>query len=201
MNKPNIKLIGNRVLIKITEVSDKTSGGIIIPEFAKEKPTEGIVVVVGDGEKEKPMVVKENDRVFFSLHSGTEVTIDDIKGYVIMREPDVTLIVDGDKITPIGDRILVEMNQDNGETKTSGGIIIPETARKEREPQGKVVAVGGGNDKEPLSVKIGDTIFFGRFAGSEMKIKGKDFMIIRESDVFLITNGDVKVETEEQLVM
>lgn len=89
------------------------------------------------------------------------------------------------KIRPLHDRILVKRLKE--EEQTAGGIIIPESA-KEAPAEGKVVAVGPGRTDEsgktvPLGVKAGDTIIFSKYAGSEVKIKGEDHLIMREEDV------------------
>ena len=87
------------------------------------------------------------------------------------------------KVKPLADRVLVE--QAPAETKTSGGIIIPDTA-KEKPMRGKIVAVGNGKPDEPLTVKAGDTVLYGKYAGTEINIDGKDFLIMRESDIYAI---------------
>ena len=93
-----IQPLYDRVLVKRVEEEEKTKGGIIIPDTAKEKPVEGIVVAVGsgkiEGEKNKkvPLEVKEGDRVLFSKYAGSEITIDD-KEHLIMKEEDIIAIV------------------------------------------------------------------------------------------------------------
>ncbi len=89
------------------------------------------------------------------------------------------------KIRPLNDRILVKRVEE--ESKTKGGIIIPDTA-KERPHEGEVIAVGNGKVLEdgkriPLEVKVGDRIIFSRYAGTEVKIEGYEHLIIREDDV------------------
>ena len=89
------------------------------------------------------------------------------------------------KFRPLHDRVVIEPL--DTETKTAGGIIIPETA-KEKPMQGKVVAVGpGGRDEagkvHKLDVKKGDTVLYGKWSGTEVKIDGKDLMIMKESDI------------------
>jgi len=86
-------------------------------------------------------------------------------------------------LKPLADRVLVEPAQ--AEEKTSSGIIIPDTA-KEKPQKGSVVAVGEGKKDEPLTVKAGDTILYGKYAGTEVTIDGKEYLIMRESDIFAI---------------
>jgi chaperonin GroES len=86
-------------------------------------------------------------------------------------------------IKPLADRVLVEPQA--AETKTASGIIIPDSA-KEKPQQGKVVAVGNGTKDAPLTVKVGDTVLYGKYAGTELKLEGNDYLIMKESDIFAI---------------
>ena len=86
-------------------------------------------------------------------------------------------------ITPLADRVLVEPAA--AEEKTASGIIIPDTA-KEKPQRGTVVAAGNGKSDEPMTVKVGDTILYGKYAGTELSVEGKDYLIMRESDIFAI---------------
>jgi chaperonin GroES len=71
------------------------------------------------------------------------------------------------------------------EEKTSGGIIIPDTA-KEKPQRGEVVAAGPGKKDEPVTVKAGDTVLYGKYSGTEINVEGQDFLIMRESDILAI---------------
>lgn len=84
-------------------------------------------------------------------------------------------------IKPLGDRVIIEPAA--AEEKTASGIIIPDTA-KEKPQQGKVIAVGNGLPDEPLTVKEGDTVLYGKFSGTEVSIDNKIFLMMRESDIF-----------------
>ena len=95
------------------------------------------------------------------------------------------------KFRPLHDRIVVE--RIDAEAKTAGGIIIPDTA-KEKPQQGKVVAVGpGGRDESgkliPIDVKTGDRVLFGKWSGTEVKIDGVEFLIMKESDIMGVLIG------------
>lgn len=87
------------------------------------------------------------------------------------------------KIKPLADRVLVEAAQ--AEEKTAGGIIIPDTA-KEKPQRGTVVAVGAGKKDEPMTVKAGDNVLYGKYAGTEINYEGKDYLIMKESDILAI---------------
>jgi len=87
------------------------------------------------------------------------------------------------KIKPLADRVLVE--PEAAEETTASGIIIPDTA-KEKPQRGKVVAVGNGKKDEPITVKEGDTVLYGKYSGTEISLNGTDYLIMRESDIFAI---------------
>ncbi len=86
-------------------------------------------------------------------------------------------------IKPLADRVIVEPAP--AEEKTPGGIIIPDTA-KEKPQKGTVVAVGPGKKDEPTTVKVGDKVLYGKYAGTEINIDGKEYLIMRESDIYAI---------------
>lgn len=86
-------------------------------------------------------------------------------------------------IKPLADRVLVEPAQ--AEEKTAAGIIIPDTA-KEKPQKGTVVAVGPGKKDEPMTVKVGDVVLYGKYAGTELTVNGGNYLIMRESDIVAI---------------
>lgn len=88
----NIKPLADRVLIKVAPAEEKTAGGIIIPDTAKEKPLQGEVLAVGNGTKDEEMVLKAGDTVLYGKYAGTEVELDGEK-YLIMRQSDVLAVL------------------------------------------------------------------------------------------------------------
>tara|TARA_B100000795_G_scaffold8704_1_gene6135 strand:- start:1544 stop:1822 length:279 start_codon:yes stop_codon:yes gene_type:complete len=86
-------------------------------------------------------------------------------------------------IKPLADRVLIEPAQ--AETTTISGIIIPDTAQ-EKPQKGTVVAVGKGTKDEEMTVVVSDTVLYGKYAGTELKLEGKDYLIMRESDLLAI---------------
>ncbi|MFZ6051056.1 co-chaperone GroES [Halocola ammonii] len=86
-------------------------------------------------------------------------------------------------VKPLADRVLVEPAP--AEEKTASGIIIPDSA-KEKPQRGTVVAVGPGKKDEPTSVSVGDNVLYGKFSGTELSVEGKDYLIMREADIFAI---------------
>ena len=91
-------------------------------------------------------------------------------------------------LKPLGDRVIIELVQ--SEEKTASGIVLPDTA-KEKPQEGKVVAVGAGTvldngERVPLEVAVGDSIIFSKYAGTEVKYDGKEYLILRESDILAV---------------
>jgi chaperonin GroES len=86
-------------------------------------------------------------------------------------------------VTPLHDRVIVRAAA--AEEKTAGGIIIPDTA-KEKPQKGTVVAVGTGKKDEPMTVKVGDTVLYGKYAGTEIMIETEELLIMRESDILAV---------------
>ncbi len=85
------------------------------------------------------------------------------------------------KFKPLADRVLIEPTA--AETKTASGLIIPDTA-KEKPMEGTVVAVGPGKTDEPMTVTVGSKVLYGKYSGTEIKLDGKDYLIVKESDLF-----------------
>jgi chaperonin GroES len=86
-------------------------------------------------------------------------------------------------IKPLSDRVLIEPNP--AEEKTAGGLFIPDTA-KEKPLAGKVVAVGPGTAEVTMEVKVGDQVLYGKYAGTEINVEGKDYLIMRQNDILAI---------------
>lgn len=87
------------------------------------------------------------------------------------------------KLKPLADRVLIEPKE--AETKTASGIYIPDTAR-EKPQQGKVIAVGPGTKDEKMEVKAGDNVLYGKYSGTEITVEGKDYLIMKQSDILAI---------------
>ena len=86
-------------------------------------------------------------------------------------------------ITPLADRVIIK--QAEAETTTASGIIIPDNAQ-EKPQEGSVIAVGKGTKENPITVKKGDNVLYGKYAGTELKHKGEDYLIMKESDILAI---------------
>ena len=85
------------------------------------------------------------------------------------------------KLQPLADRVVIK--PEPAEEETKGGIIVPDTA-KEKPQKGDVVAVGDGKKDEPMTVKQGDKVLYGKYAGTEVSIEGEDYLIMRETDIY-----------------
>ena len=86
-------------------------------------------------------------------------------------------------IKPLADRVLVKPKE--AETKTASGLYIPDTA-KEKPQEGKVIAAGPGKKDEPMEVKVGDEVIYGKYAGTEVTVEGKKYLIVKQSDILAI---------------
>ncbi|SHJ41607.1 co-chaperone GroES [Aquimarina spongiae] len=89
----------------------------------------------------------------------------------------------GVNIKPLSDRVVVEPLP--AETQTASGLFIPDSAQ-EKQQKGKVAAVGNGKKDHEMTVKVGDTVLYGKYAGTELKLDGKDYLIMREDDILAI---------------
>lgn len=87
------------------------------------------------------------------------------------------------KIKPLADRVLVKPQE--AEERTASGIIIPDSA-KEKPQKGVVVAAGSGSKDEKMEVKVGDVVLYGKYAGSELSVEGKDYLMMRQSDILAV---------------
>ena len=86
-------------------------------------------------------------------------------------------------IKPLADRVVIEPKE--AETRTASGIYIPDTA-KEKPQQGKIVAAGPGKKDEPMEVKVGDEVLYGKYAGTEVTVNEKKYLIVKQSDILAI---------------
>ena len=105
-------------------------------------------------------------------------------GIICEKKVIITIYIMGKlNINPLADRVLVEPAA--AETKTSSGIIIPDTA-KEKPQKGNIVAVGPGTKDNPVTVKVGDVVLYGKYSGTELNHDGKDYLIMKENDILAI---------------
>ncbi len=187
---PNFRPLYDHVLISRKQAADRV-GSIIIPDAHKEKMLEGTVLAVGQGIVNpqtgilRPADVKVGDRVLFgSQHVGTDVKIED-KDLVVCRQNDLATIVREDgTLAPLFDRLVVQRAEG---VKQIGRIFVPDSAVTKTQ-EGIVVALGSGailvsGKQMAWDIALGDRVLFGKYSGSEVKVDGKELLILREDDV------------------
>jgi chaperonin GroES len=191
----SLKPLGDRVLVKIKTVEEKTTGGILLPTTAQSKPQGGEVVAVGEGRTIGPnkvaVGVEAGAQVVYSKYAGTEVEFNG-SNHLILKEDDIIGILDTDDIKdlkPLNDRVLIKVAE--VEEKTSGGLFLTE-ASKEKPSIGTVVAVGPGpldeeGKRKPLSVSSGNSVLYSKYAGNDFKgTDGSEYIALRASDVMAV---------------
>ncbi|KAK9110104.1 hypothetical protein Sjap_018164 [Stephania japonica] len=169
----SIKPLGDRVLVKIKTVEEKTIGGIFLPTTAQTKPQSGEVVAIGEGR------TVGKTKVDIGIQTGAQ-------------EDDIVGLLDTDDIKdlkPLNDRVLIKVAE--AETKTAGGLLLTEAA-KEKPSIGTVIAVGPGpldeeGKRKPLTVSTGNTVLYSKYAGNEFKgADGSDYITLRATDVMAV---------------
>ncbi|KAH9616754.1 hypothetical protein KSS87_012670 [Heliosperma pusillum] len=191
----SIKPLADRVLVKIKEPEEKTTGGILLPTTAVTKPQAGEVVAVGEGKtigKNKiDFSVETGAQVVYSKYAGTELEFNG-SNHLLLKEDDIVGILETDDIKdlkPLNERVLIKIAE--AEQKTAGGLLLTE-ASKEKPSVGTVIAVGPGpldeeGKRKPLSVSAGNTVMFSKYAGNEFKGKdGSEYIALRASDVMAV---------------
>ncbi|RWR95863.1 chaperonin, chloroplastic-like protein [Cinnamomum micranthum f. kanehirae] len=190
----SIKPLGDRVLVKIKTVDEKTTGGILLPSTAQTKPQGGEVVAVGEGKtigKSKVGIsIQTGAQVVYSKYAGTEVEFNGSK-HLILKDDDIVGILETDEIKdlkPLNDRVLIKVAE--VEEKTAGGLLLTEAA-KEKPSIGTVIAVGPGpfdeeGNRKPLIVTPGETVLYSKYAGNDFKGSDGEYIALRASDVMAV---------------
>ncbi|KAJ8609341.1 hypothetical protein CTAYLR_009294 [Chrysophaeum taylorii] len=190
-----IEPLGNYLLIRVAASLDATTGGVLLPDKAKEKPTEGIVVACGPGRTHPdtgvlmPVPVAEGDRVLYGKYDGTSLKYCG-EDHQLIRDDDVLLAWEGDKtldsVRPVRDRLLLEVTKVE-DTTTTGIALAPGVAEQQKTSAGTVIKVGEGRLASsgtimPMPVEVGYSVKYRDYAGSEVKIEGKDYVVCRMID-------------------
>lgn len=191
----SIKPLGDRVLVKIKTVEEKTDGGILLPTTAQTKPQAGEVVAVGEGKtigKAKlDISVKSGAQVIYSKYAGTELEFNGAN-HLILKEDDIVGILETDEIKdlkPLNDRVFIKVAE--AEEKTVGGLLLTE-ASKEKPSIGTVISVGPGpldeeGNRKPLPVAPGSTVMYSKYAGNDFKgSDGTNYIALRASEVMAV---------------
>lgn len=184
--------LSNFVLVKVREAAAETAGGIVLPDQAKEKPTEGTVISTGPGKifletnVEVPVPVTAGQNVLYGKYDGSKVDYDQAE-HTLIRDTDILLIYDGDRMTiesatPAWDRILVKV--DSSQESTNSGIMLVQSSEfKAKASEGQVVSVGPGRltstgDRAPMNIAAGEYVKFREYAGTEIRIEGVDYLVV-----------------------
>jgi len=188
--------VGDYVLVKVDEGKAQTSGGIIMPDQAKEKPTEGVVAACGPGRNHADtgvllkMPVAEGERVLYGKFDGQPLKYggDD---HQLIRDDDVLLAwAEGaatlETVRCIRDRVLVAVTKVE-DTTSSGLALAPGAAEQTKTSAGQVVKVGDGKVASdgsliPVPVAVGEYVKFRDYAGAEVKLGGNDYVLCKASD-------------------
>ncbi|CAK9865315.1 unnamed protein product [Sphagnum jensenii] len=190
-----LKPLGDRILLKIQAVGEKSAGGILLPTTAQTKPQGGVVVAIGEGktvgDKKLDISVNIGAQVVYSKYAGTEVEFNG-ESHLLLKEEDVVGLLSGDdakELQPLNDRVLVQVSET--ESQTAGGVLLTESA-KEKPVIGTVIATGPGTygedgERKPVEVSSGDHVLYSKYAGNEFKNKdGVQFVVLRVSDILAI---------------
>jgi len=189
--------LSNYILVKNKAALSSTAGGIILPDKAQEKPTEGVAVSCGPGRIhpetgiEIPMPIKPGDSVIYGKFDGTKVEYDGTD-HTFIRDDDVLVVYSGDEVTLsnlrlIRDQVLVKLEKE--EDATPSGIVIAQVSENKKRPDhGEVIAYGEGRvasngNLTPMPIKAGEVVKFRDYAGSEIKIAGQDYLVVRVTDI------------------
>eukprot|EP01031_Cornospumella_fuschlensis_P040735 gene40735-49680_t len=186
----------NNLLIKVKEVAKSTPGGLVLPDNAKERPTEGTVVAAGPGKVHPEtailleMSVRVGDSVLYGKYDGTELKYNDAN-HQLIKDDDVLLIYKEpltlETVQCAKDNVLVRLPPK--EEKTATGIFVAAAdSGAKRGDWGHVVCVGpgkqaAGGQRLPVPLKPGDGVRFRDYAGNQVKIEGKDYVVVKAVDI------------------
>ena len=178
------------------EAAAQTLGGIVLPDQAKEKPSEGTVVSAGPGKLDPttnvliPMPVEAGSRVLYGKFDGAKVNYDGVE-HTLIRDEDILLTYTGEELTlagatPMSDRMLVKVAKE-GEATASGIMVAPTSGGSSKPSEGEVVAVGNGKiaangSPVPMAMSVGEWVKFRDYAGSEVRIEGSDYIVVRAGE-------------------
>jgi chaperonin GroES len=189
--------LNNFILVKTAEAVEETTGGILLTGKAKLVKTEGTVVAAGPGKTHPDsgtvfeIPVSKGDGVVYGRFDGTEVDISGEK-HTLIRDDDILVKFTGgeltmDSVEVVRDNVLVFVERK--EVETEGGILIAKSSKSEQKPStGEVVKVGPGKmaangELMAMEVAIGDIVKFRDFAGNEVEIQGKEYCVVKMSDI------------------
>lgn len=191
--------VANFILVKVKDTLTATSGGILLPDQSKERPTEGLVIAAGPG-KVHPFTavtienpIKEGMSVLYGKFDGKAVEYND-DACQLIRDDDCLLYYEGvtmklDNVYPVRDYVLIELDEDPETLSTSSGVVVANQVMADSLPcEGTVVKVGegrmasNGQITKP-QVEVGERVKFKDYAGNEVKIDGKEYTVVKMIDI------------------
>jgi len=203
----------NFILVKVKDTLTATSGGILLPDQSKERPTEGLVIAAGKG-KIHPFTairihnpIKEGMSVLYGKYDGKSITYNDDSCQMI-RDDDCLLYYEGvtmklDNVFPVRDYVLVALDEDPESLETSSGVVISSQVVAEDVPcEGTVVKVGEGRlnssgELSPSPVGVGERVKFKDYAGNDVRIDGKSYSVVKMIDILCSLNKEVQSMRKE----
>lgn len=203
----------NFILVKVKDTLTATSGGILLPDQSKERPTEGLVIAAGKG-KIHPFTairihnpIKEGMSVLYGKYDGKAIVYNDDSCQMI-RDDDCLLYYEGvtmklDNVFPVRDYILVAFDENRESLETSSGVVIASQVVADDVPcEGTVVKVGEGRlnssgEFSPSPVNVGERVKFKDYAGNDVTIDGKPYSVVKMVDVLCSMSKEVEAMREE----
>lgn len=191
--------VGNFILVRVKDTLTATEGGILLPDQAKERPTEGLVIAAGPG-KVHPFTavridnpIKEGVSVLYGKFDGKSIIYNDDACQMI-RDDDCLLYYDGvtmnlENVVPVRDYVLIALDEDPDTLATSSGVVIANQVMADDVPcEGVVVKVGEGRmasngELTSSPVTVGDRVKFKDYAGNDIKIDGKPYSMVKMVDI------------------
>ncbi len=207
-----IKPLRNFILVKVKDTLTATSGGILLPDQSKERPTEGLVIAAGKG-KIHPFTairihnpIKEGMSVLYGKYDGKAIMYNDDSCQMI-RDDDCLLYYEGvtmklDNAFPVRDYVLLALDQDPESLATSSGVVIASQVVADDVPcEGTVVKVGEGRlnssgEFSPSPVSVGERVKFKDYAGNDVMIDGKPYSVVKMVDILCSLDKDVQAMRE-----
>merc|ERR1711937_328570 len=203
----------NFILVKVKDTLTATSGGILLPDQSKERPTEGLVIAAGKG-KIHPFTairihnpIKEGMSVLYGKYDGKSIVYNDDSCQMI-RDDDCLLYYEGvtmklDNVFPVRDYVLVAFDEDAESLATSSGVVIASQVVADDVPcEGTVVKVGEGRlnssgQLSPSPVSVGECIKFKDYAGNDVTIDGKPYSVVKMVDILCSLSKEIRTIREE----
>jgi chaperonin GroES len=189
--------LANNVLVRVKEEATATAGGLYIPEAAKERPTEGTVVAVGPGRVHPDsalhfgVAVGVGRNVMYGKYDGTELKYNDLN-HQLIKDDDILLTYSGsqprlDAVECVNDHVLIKLPPQEEEVRA--GIIVARSGSKIKRPNSGTVAKVGpwrraaSGERVPVQVAAGDGVRFREYGGSEVKLGGEDYIVVKGADI------------------